>query len=158
MKPTETKVRRNLSKRWYNMMDRCNNPEHPRYSEYGGNGVRVCKPWSDKETFLEDAKQLPGFNEDLLLSGLLHLDKDTLVQGNVEYSPETCVFVDVTTNNKHKPNQMKPFIAVAPDGQQHTVTNQSEFAKANNLRQGTISACLKGKIKKHQGWGFRYTE
>ncbi len=154
----DSEVRRNLSKRWYSMVSRCTNPAHPRYDKYGGVGVSVCDSWTDKEKFLEDAKSLPGFDEERLLSGNLHLDKDSLIPGNKTYSPESCVFVDIVVNNKHKPNQMKPFIAVSPSGREHLVNNQSEFAIGYGLRQGTVSACLKGKIGKHQGWTFRYTE
>ncbi len=156
MKPTrpDSKVRRNLSKRWYNMMARCHDEDHPRFSDYGGKGVVVDDRWKDKEAFLADAKQLPGFDEQLLLEGKLHLDKDTVDPSNKTYSPEKCVFVSLEENNSVKPNQMQAFIAKSPDGREFEVLNQSSFAKEHGLRQSTISACLKGKIVKHQGWTF----
>jgi hypothetical protein len=156
MKPTrpDSKVRRNLSKRWYNMMSRCHDESHPRFDDYGGNGVTVDERWKDKEQFLDDARRLPGFDEGLLLDGKLHLDKDTLDPNNKVYSPDTCVFVSLEKNNSVKPKQMTPFIATAPDGRIFDVLNQSSFAKEHGLTQGTISACLKGKIVKHRGWTF----
>lgn len=160
MKPTrpDSKVRRNLSKRWYNMMARCHDATHPRYADYGGKGVTVDDRWKEKEAFLEDAKKLPGFNEQLLLDGKIHLDKDTVDPTNKIYSPEKCVFVSLEENNQVKPNQMRTFIAKAPDGRVFEVLNQSEFAKEHGLRQGTISACLQGKIATHQGWTFNLKE
>lgn len=49
---------------WCLMKARCNNKNHPRYKEWGGNGVRVCKEWSDSfEAFLNDMGTRPeGFN------------------------------------------------------------------------------------------------
>jgi hypothetical protein len=153
-KKEDSEVRRNLSKRWYNLMARCNNPEHPRYSQYGGAGVTVCDRWLERENFIQDAVQLPGYERNSLLSGQLHLDKDIESSGKKLYSPETCVFTDIATNNKHKPNQMNAFKAISPDGVEHIVTNQSEFAKEQNLRQSTISDCLVGRVKRHRGWTF----
>lgn len=160
MKPTrpDSKVRRNLSKRWYNMQARCNNPDHPRYSDYGGVGVKVDERWNDKETFLEDAKTLQGFNEEMLLEGKLHLDKDFLHPSNKIYSRDTCVFVSLEDNNRLKPSQMQAFIATSPNGKELEGLNQSEFAREHGLKQSTISSCLKGDIKKHRGWSFRLKE
>ncbi len=150
----DSKIRRNLSKRWYNMVSRCTDEKHSRYTEYGGSGVSIDERWMDKESFIEDAKQLPGYNEQLLLNGKLRLDKDTVDPSNKTYSPEKCVFVSLEENNAVKPNQMAAFLATSPDGAVFTVTNQSSFAKEHGLCQSTISACLKGKIKRHQGWTF----
>ena len=30
---------------WQSMMQRCYNPEHPNYADYGGRGIRVCQRW-----------------------------------------------------------------------------------------------------------------
>lgn len=36
------------------MMDRCENPQNPRYRDYGGRGIRVCERWRDVRLFIED--------------------------------------------------------------------------------------------------------
>lgn len=37
------------------MKSRCGNPKHPKYANYGGRGITVCKEWSESfETFLAD--------------------------------------------------------------------------------------------------------
>lgn len=158
MKPVKegSKLRRNLSKRWYNLQSRCSDPNHPRYPQYGGNGVKICELWNDKELFIETVKSIPGFDEEKILNGKLHLDKDTLNPNNKLYSPETCIFVDISTNNKSKPNQMFTFIATDPIGNVYEASNQSDFAKEYNLNQSCISACLKGRLGSHYGWKFRY--
>lgn len=44
---------------WKGMRNRCNNPRHPRYKDYGGRGVRVCKRWDKFENFLADMGERP---------------------------------------------------------------------------------------------------
>lgn len=45
---------------WSGMKQRCLNPHHPQYKDYGGRGIRVCKRWlNDYEAFLEDMGERP---------------------------------------------------------------------------------------------------
>lgn len=47
---------------WVNMIQRCTNPNHPRYEDYGGRGVEVCEQWQGEggfETFLTDVGRRP---------------------------------------------------------------------------------------------------
>lgn len=39
---------------WANMIQRCTNPSHPRYEDWGGRGIQVCDRWHSFELFLED--------------------------------------------------------------------------------------------------------
>lgn len=40
---------------FYNIISRCNNPNHPSYKDYGGRGITVCERWRNScEAFLED--------------------------------------------------------------------------------------------------------
>ena len=46
--------------RWCMMKQRCNNPRHPRYKDYGGRGVSVCQEWTDSFfVFLDDIGDPP---------------------------------------------------------------------------------------------------
>ena len=157
-KKPDADIRRSLSKRWYAMISRCTDPKHPQYPKYGAVGVKVCRAWLDKEVFIRDCKNLLGYDPKAILRNSLHLDKDSLKKGNKMYSPSTCVFICISENNKVKPSQMLEFIAVSPEGVEYTVNNQSEFATEYDLRQSTISDCLKGRVKRHRGWTFRYKE
>jgi len=87
----DIEVRRNLSKRWYNMISRCSDVDN---SNYGGGGVSVCPRWKDKENFISDCQRLPGYNRNALLAGSLYLDKDSIISGNKIYSPEIMLFLD----------------------------------------------------------------
>lgn len=38
-------------RRWWNMMDRCHNPESTSWPRYGGRGIAVCDEWHDYAAF-----------------------------------------------------------------------------------------------------------
>lgn len=44
---------------WANMHQRCGNPNHPKYKNYGGRGITVCKEWSSFNSFLFDMGEKP---------------------------------------------------------------------------------------------------
>ena len=141
---------------WYAMMNRCYNPLHPRYDNYGGSGVTVCDRWHEYNDFLEDIDSVQGFEYDKYISGNLALDKDSLCEGNKVYCLDKCVFITREENNKYKPNQQRLVLGIDPQGEKHEFTNQSEFARLNNLRQSSIGDCLSGKCKTHRKWKFKY--
>lgn len=44
---------------WSGMLQRCNNPNSPRYYQYGGKGIVVCERWMKFENFLTDMGERP---------------------------------------------------------------------------------------------------
>lgn len=44
---------------WASMKSRCQNPNEPRYKDYGGRGISVCDRWLKFENFLEDMGEKP---------------------------------------------------------------------------------------------------
>jgi hypothetical protein len=38
---------------WLGMLQRCQNPAHKDYGNYGGRGIKVCDRWADRETGCE---------------------------------------------------------------------------------------------------------
>jgi hypothetical protein len=44
---------------WHQMKQRCNNSKNPRYKDYGGRGIKVCKEWSEFKKFYEDMGDRP---------------------------------------------------------------------------------------------------
>lgn len=44
---------------WLNMRQRCRNPKHPRYGDWGGRGIKICERWDNFEHFLEDVGERP---------------------------------------------------------------------------------------------------
>jgi len=47
---------------WYSMRQRCKNPNHFAYKDYGGRGITICERWESFENFLKDTGALrqPG--------------------------------------------------------------------------------------------------
>ena len=39
---------------WYNLIQRCTDPEHPSWERYGGRGITVANEWRDFAVFKDD--------------------------------------------------------------------------------------------------------
>ena len=74
----------NKTKIWrtyYNIKQRCNNPKHPRYNDYGGRGIKMCKEWEDDiMNFINWAKE-NNYNDSLTIDR---------INVNQNYSPSNC--------------------------------------------------------------------
>ena len=44
--------------RWVAMRGRCNNPNNPKYKDYGGRGITVCSEWESFKQYVEDIESL----------------------------------------------------------------------------------------------------
>lgn len=44
---------------WYAMIQRCENPHHKNFADYGGRGIKVCDRWHSFENFLSDMGEPP---------------------------------------------------------------------------------------------------
>lgn len=44
---------------WTAMKNRCRNPKHIQYKDYGERGIKVCDEWNDFSTFLNDMGEKP---------------------------------------------------------------------------------------------------
>lgn len=85
---------------WKAMRQRCNNPNNPRYSHYGGKGVRICDEW-DKYVDFRAWALANGYDE---TKSIDRIDVD----GN--YEPSNCRWTDVKTQaNNTTRNRRIPF-------------------------------------------------
>lgn len=49
---------------WKQMRQRCLNPHHRRFEDWGGRGITVCQEWQESfEAFYDHVAQLPHFGE-----------------------------------------------------------------------------------------------
>ena len=70
---------------WIGMRQRCNDPNHKSYHNYGGRGISVCKEWDDFQVFERWAIE-NGYDEDAKY-GECTLDR---IDVNGNYEPGNC--------------------------------------------------------------------
>lgn len=82
-----------------NMKARCDNPNHPQYSDYGGRGIKYCLEWKDFTNFMND---MHGTYEKGMSLDRIDVDGDyektncrwtnMSVQGHNKRKQEGCLF------------------------------------------------------------------
>ena len=85
---------------WIDMKNRCFNPNHKRYSDYGGRGIAVCDRWLNFKNFIEDIGSRPTAKH-----SLNRIDNDS------DYCPDNCKWsTRVEQENNKRSN--KPLITI----------------------------------------------
>ena len=121
------------------MKQRCFNPNNPRYKNYGGRGITVCKEWNDFANFYEWAIA-HGYDENLNKEKkLCTLDRED-VDGN--YEPSNCRWI----TNKQQQNNKTDTVLYTYDNKTYTI---SEWADILNLPLNI----LKSRITR--GWDIK---
>lgn len=145
---------------WQHMIDRCYNPRNKRFQSY--KHVQVCKEWLLFENFYHDYTLIDGFDQTAFENHELVLDKDKKQRysKNKVYSLETCTWISCKENVHMQDIQMKPFIAIDPNGNKYHSDNITEFARQHEgLTRRHISGILHDRAKTTAGgWKFFYEE
>lgn len=85
---------------WSGMKQRCTNPKHPKYHQYGGRGITVCKEWDNYLNFSNDMGPRPSSKHSI-----------ERVDNSKGYSPANCTWATQTVqcNNRRirKDNSLK---------------------------------------------------
>jgi hypothetical protein len=91
---THGKSRSRLYNVWGGLIQRCTNPNHLGYKDYGGRGIKVCSSWRCFETFQQWAEST-GYK-----SGL-EIDR---IQVDGNYCPSNCRWVTrvIQANNRRQ--------------------------------------------------------
>jgi hypothetical protein len=84
---------------WHAMRQRCSNPYHPYYENYGGRGISVCEEWQSFEAFFADMGTRPPE---------CSLDR---IDPNGNYEPSNCRWAD---GNQQRQNRRPPRRRAAP--------------------------------------------
>lgn len=134
---------------WAGMLRRCysehNQKKSPTYI-----GCYVCKEWHNFQIFCE--WYIDNYPKD---GNKYQLDKDILIEGNREYSPDNCIFT-TPKDNAVKANA-KEYTFVSPSGEVTVLYNLREFCRINNLNSSGMVQVNKGRISNHKGW-LKYEE
>lgn len=71
---------------WSDMIQRCTNPNNPRYKDYGGRGITVCKRWLESfENFYTD--NYSSYLESIIINGEKNTTADRYPNVNGNYEP-----------------------------------------------------------------------
>jgi hypothetical protein len=106
---------------WFNMKQRCSNPKHIAFKNYGGRGIEVCSEWLEFETFCKWAMSY-GYCEDLSID---RIDNDK------GYSPENCRWSTEKEQGQNKRNNRVIHI----NGESHTI---AEWARYSGIKENTL--------------------
>lgn len=144
------------------MLSCCYDCKNKSYRYYGEKGVTVCKRWHNFQTFCEDIKNLPGYEEWKNSDFLYALDKDILCDKKdiipKIYSKDTCQFIEISENSRLSEKRSTGLVYEAKrlkDNYIENFKNIAEFSRKYNLNTGSINGCLIGKFRQTKGWSFK---
>jgi hypothetical protein len=111
---------------WIHMKQRCLNPNHKRFSDYGGRGINVCERWVDSfDNFLSDMGYAPS-------------KKHTLerLENDKGYEPNNCAWV----TNAEQQHNTRQNVILEFNGKKMTMM---EWARETGIDFRTIHSRLK---------------
>jgi len=122
-----------LYKRWKSIKQRCNNPNHRYYKDYGGRGIDICEEWSNNfEAFYYWCIE-NGYKRKL------QIDRRDNSKG---YSPNNCRWISASDNCLNKRNT----VYVEYGNERMTL---SSFCKTMGLDYGKTRERVRG-----HGWSL----
>ena len=116
-----------------NMIQRCMNPNHPSYKDYGARGITVCDRWLGKQGFANFLADMGERPEGVGLGGksLYTLERK---DNNLGYSPDNCIWATrkVQASNKRATSRRVGNLCVSIASEQKLV-KMLDYYKAESL-------------------------
>jgi hypothetical protein len=109
-----------------NMLERCFNPEHEAYKNYGGRGITICDEWLSLTIFHAWATK-SGYKKGLTLDR---------IDNNGNYEPDNCRWATPTEQGNNKRDNV--FITL--NGESRTI---AEWVRLLNIPRHVINARIK---------------
>lgn len=144
---------------WAHMKGRCQNPNDPKYSYYGGIGVAVCDEWQSFEPF-----SVWAYNNGYLPDaprGTCTLDR---IDCFGDYTPQNCRWVNMSVQNSNRRPYRRPklFKAVEQldmDGNViATFPSIRDASSATGIDSSSITAVCNGRLKTIHGTIWRHAK
>lgn len=110
--------------RWKSMRQRCTDPSHKSYTQYGGAGITVCDRWQDFAHSLSDMGECPPS---------MTLDR---IENSIGYQPGNCRWASKADQNKNRSN----IVMLTYQGETKSVT---EWATQFGMRQANLTMRLR---------------
>ena len=101
---------------WYAMKQRCDNPNHKQFKDYGGRGITYEPCWKTFEGFKADMHE--GYRKGLTIER---------INTNGNYSKENCRW----TTRKEQNNNKRKHIMVEHEGKKITLAQYAELSGLN---------------------------
>lgn len=86
---------------WSGMRSRCRNPNRPKYTIYGGRGIKICDEWESFANFYQWA-MANGYRDDL------SIDR---IDNNGDYCPSNCRWATAQQQCRNRSCTLKVFFA-----------------------------------------------
>lgn len=83
---------------WCGMKQRCLNPNHERYRQYGGRGITICDEWLHSFQAFYDWAMANGYDENAP-RGQCTIDR---IDNDKGYSPDNCRWVDMKVQRHNR--------------------------------------------------------
>lgn len=105
------------------ILDRCYNPKHREYHNYGERGITVCQEWLDDYDCFAEWALANGYKPDAEF-GECTIDRNDVDKG---YSPDNCTWI----TNAEQQNNRRDCVMITYQGETHTLKQWSEILKVS---------------------------
>jgi len=139
-----------LYQKWQHMKNRCINPKHISYKDYGAKGVKVCEEWLSFDNFVNWSLK-NGYHPSLVISR--NGDEG-------DYTPDNCSFKTFSENHEELlKRQRKPVCKICPVSHKILkVYNSSYHTIIDGFNCKHVSDVANARRFTHKGYKWTFLE